>query len=123
MSTSSMNRRVDLSSTGVEFGRMAASEDLPYLPDDIGPLPDASGQPSREEIHGPNSFASICADTGVAWIASRIGASNYATCATSFMSTISRKLKLHKRLIQQRLPNPPIGVAWRYTMGKSVLIQ
>jgi hypothetical protein len=73
-------------------------------------------------VHGPNSFASICADSGVVWIASRIGASNYAACATSFMSTISRKLKLQKRLSQQRLPDPPIELAWRYTIGKLLSI-
>lgn len=70
---------------------------------------------------GPNSYLSICADPGVHWIASRIGASDYATCATSLTSTISRKLKLRERLSPERIPDPPKGTAWLYTKGKSRL--
>jgi hypothetical protein len=118
-SISSINQLADPPSTAVDPERTAESEDILYLREDDDPLPDASTPPSRDEIHGPNSFASICADPGVAWIASRIGASNYATCATSFMSTISRKLKLQKSLSQQRLPDPPLEIAWCYTRGES----
>jgi len=110
---------VDPPSTEVDHQHTVESEDVDYLPDDNGPLHDASRPPSRDELHGPNSYASIRADPGVAWIASRVGASNYAMCATSFMSSISCKLKLQQRLSRQRLPDPPIETAWRYTMGKS----
>lgn len=66
---------------------------------------------------GPHSYLSICADPGVQWIASRIGVSNYATCATSFVSTISRKLKLRERLRQDRVPDPPRDTARLYAEG------
>jgi len=84
--------------TGIDLGRMPTSHDVAYLSDGASQLPDASEPPSRDEIHGPNSCTSMCAYPGVACIASRIGASNHTTCATLFMSTISRKLKLPKRL-------------------------
>jgi hypothetical protein len=123
ISTSGIDQLVDPPSTEVDTERTAESEDANYLPDDNGPLLDALGPPSRDEVHDPNSFASICADSGVAWIAARIGASNYASCATSFMSTISRKLKLQKRLSGQRLPDPPMEISWRYAMGKLLTTQ
>lgn len=68
---------------------------------------------------GPNSYLSICTDPGVEWIASRIGASDYATCATSLASMISRKLRLHEPLSQKRVPDPPENTAWLYTKGES----
>lgn len=114
---------VNLSPAGLDFGSMPVSQHVASLLDDERQLSHAPEPPSRDEVHGPNSFASICADSGVAWIASRIGASNYATCATSFMSTISRKLKLRKRLSQQRSSDPPMATAWFYTTGKSLPIQ
>ena len=49
-------------------------------------------QPAERSNVTHNSCTSMCAYSGVACIASRIGASNHATCATLFMSTISRKL-------------------------------
>ncbi len=107
--------------TGLDLGDELVSQHMATLIDEDHQSHDAPEPPSRDEVHGPNSFASICADSGVAWIASRIGVSNYATCATSFMSSISRKLKLHKRLSQQRSPDPPITTAWLYTTCESPL--
>jgi hypothetical protein len=121
VSISGTSHLVDPPSTEVEPQHTVESEDVGYLPDDNVPLPDASGPPSGDGPHGPNSYASICADSGVAWIASHISASNYATCATSFMSSNGRKLKLQKRLSRHRLPDPPIETTWRYTMGKPPL--
>ncbi|KAF2827187.1 hypothetical protein CC86DRAFT_369390 [Ophiobolus disseminans] len=76
---------------------------------------DPQEPPSQDEIHGPNSYLSICADPGVKWIATRIGVSNYATCAVSAVSTISQKLKLRQSLSLKRISDPPLETAWLFT--------
>ncbi|KAH7091354.1 fungal-specific transcription factor domain-containing protein [Paraphoma chrysanthemicola] len=70
---------------------------------------------SRDEIHGPNSYLSICADPGVDWIASRIGSSNFTTCASSLMSNLDQRMKLRKKLGKERISEPPTDLAWVYT--------
>jgi hypothetical protein len=62
---------------------------------------------SRDELHGPNSYLSVCADPGIGWIESRIGNSNFNTCAAEMVSGVSQRLKLHKRLNTERFPEPP----------------
>lgn len=122
-STRSTYPHVTSPSTGLELGIIPVSQHVASTLYEDGHVPDNLEPPSQDELHGPNSFTSICADPGVTWIASRIGASTYATCATSFMSTISRKLKLPERLSQQRIPDPPMPTAWLYATGTSFRIR
>src|SRR5690242_9568863 len=119
-STRDTDPRINSSTTGLEMGGITTTQHVACLFDGSDQVPNDPEPPSRDEVHGPNSFVSICADPGVAWIASRIGASTYATCATSFMCSITRRLKLPKRLSQQRLPDPPMPSAWRYATGASL---
>lgn len=114
-STSNAHQVADTSPTTLDFEDSAVSLSAASL-NQHSHQPDAA-ESSRDEVHGPNSYLSICADPGAEWIASRIGASNYATCATTLFSTISRKLKLCDRLRQDRKSDPPLATAWLYTMG------
>jgi hypothetical protein len=82
---------------------LAPALDLGLVP----PLPAGLQKPvSGDELHGPNSYLSVCADPGVRWIESRIGISNFDTCAAEMVSGVSQKLKLHKRLNTERFPEP-----------------
>ncbi|KAF2658702.1 hypothetical protein K491DRAFT_253954 [Lophiostoma macrostomum CBS 122681] len=68
----------------------------------------------HDEIHGPTSFLTVCEDPGVAWISSRLGRSDYDTCAVTLVSSIVKSLKLSNRISQQRTPEPPKDVALLY---------
>ncbi|KAH7385829.1 fungal-specific transcription factor domain-containing protein [Pyrenochaeta sp. MPI-SDFR-AT-0127] len=112
--TLSPTRFDTLLSASIQNPPVTASETAPVRSQDRNQQVVAGEPPSRDEHHGPNSYLSICADAGVNWIASRIGASSFDACATSLVSTISQKLKLSGRLSKDRIPEPCKETAWLY---------
>ncbi|KAF2491273.1 hypothetical protein BU16DRAFT_564980 [Lophium mytilinum] len=66
------------------------------------------------EHHGPQSWLSICSDSGVRWVSQKIGIPDFNNSASSLTNVISRGLKMQQMNKHQR-PEPDRETAWSYT--------
>lgn len=66
---------------------------------------------------GPGSYLSICSQAGVKWVSERTGSSNFRASATSLANFIARSLKLQQSSKIERVVEPDLNTAWKYTQG------